>query len=54
MVDAAVLSAVTVAVGAAAVGDPVASARLRLLARMYGGGLRCTADVFAATFVDTV
>jgi hypothetical protein len=53
IVDAAIIRAAAMTVGEAAVGDPLANARLRLPARMYGGGLRSIADVAAVAFVGT-
>ena len=53
-VDEALSATAQVCYGTAVVQDPVATKRLRLPARMYGGGLRCLADVASAAFVGNL
>ena len=53
-VDAAVLRVVRACLGEAVVADPIAAARLRLPARMYGGGIRGSVDVAPAAFLGAV
>eukprot|EP00973_Karenia_brevis_P058647 8168127-Karenia_brevis.AAC.1 len=50
-VDAALSRTADVCLGSAVRLDPFASARLRLPARMYGGGLRSCADTAPAAFL---
>ena len=53
-VDSAVLRVARACHGDAVTTDPYAAARLRLPARMYGGGLRSAADVAPAAFLGAL
>ena len=53
-VDQAILAAASVCLGADVIADPVALRRLRLPARMYGGGIRSLVDVAPAAFVGSL
>ena len=53
-VDTAIESAGSACLGRAVLQDEISAERLRLLARMYGGGLRRAADLVPAAFVGTV
>jgi len=52
--DEAILEVVELSLGSDALADPLLLRRLRLPARMYGGGMRSTQDVSSAAFVGTL
>ena len=53
-IDAAILSALGTCIGEDVVQDAMALRRLRLPARMYGGGIRSVVDIAPAAFVGAL